>query len=137
MWHLNQRNKEDTNRAAELFEETIARDSSMARAYSGCSRTLLNTIGFGWSRKPEEHLRKAKELALEAVRKDDSDPFNHDALGRVFTFYNDLENAIREHRIAMKLNPNSAYTHWGLGEALQISGRNEEALTHIEEAIKA
>jgi hypothetical protein len=37
----------------------------------------------------------------------------------------------------MKLNPNSAYTHWGLGEALQISGRNEEALTHIEEAIKA
>ncbi len=136
MWHLNQRNEEDTSRAVKLFEETIARDSSMARAYSGYSRTLINMIGYGWSRKPEEHLRKTKELALEAVRKDDSDPFNHDALGRVFSFHNDPENAIREHRIALKLNPNSAYTHWGLGEALRMADRHEEALTHLEEAIR-
>ncbi len=136
MWHLNQRNEEDTSRAVKLFEETIARDSSMARAYSGYSRTLINMIGYGWSRKPEEHLRKTKELALEAVRKDDSDPFNHDALGRVFSFHNDPENAIREHRIALKLNPNSAYTHWGLAEALRMADRHEEALTHLEEAIR-
>ena len=36
----------------------------------------------------------------------------------------------------MKLNPNSAYTHWGLGEALWVAGRNEEALAHIEESIR-
>ena len=73
---------------------------------------------------------------MEAIRKDDGDPFNHDALGRVFSFLNEAENAIREHQIAMKLNPNSAYTYWGLGEAFWIAGRNEEALAHIETGIR-
>ncbi len=136
MWHLNQRTISDTECAVALFESAIARDPSMARAYAGYSRALVNQTGYGWSASPQEHLRKAKDLALEAIRKDDGDPFNHDALGRVFNFLNEAENAIREHQIAMKLNPNSAYTHFGLAEAFWIAGRNEEGLAHVDVAIR-
>ncbi len=136
MWHMNQRTLADAELAEPLVEKAIALDPSIARAYAGYARLLVNKVGFGWCSKPNQQLNKSKALAIEAIRKDDRDPFSHDALGRVFSFLSETENAIREHRIAMQLNPNSAYTRWGLAEALWMAGQYQEGLVHVEEAIR-
>ncbi len=44
--------------------------------------------------------------------------------------------AVREHRLALQLNPNSAYTYWSLGELLFVAGQPEEGLQQVELALR-
>jgi Flp pilus assembly protein TadD len=71
-------------------------------------------------------------LASEAVRRDDRDSFTHDSLGRALAFSGENDRAVREHRLALQLNPNSAYTYWALGELLLTAGQPEEGLQQVE-----
>ena len=136
MWHMNQRTIDDLLVAAPLFEKAATMDPSLARAYSGHARLLVNQVGYGWSEQPAAELQEAKTLAREAIRRDDRDPFNHDTMGRVHAFLLESEDAIRAHRIALTINPNVGYSHWALAEALWTAGRSGEALSHVEEAIR-
>jgi adenylate cyclase len=136
LWHMNQRTREDTEKAAPLFEKAISIDPLLARAYAGYARLLINTLGFGWGTDRDELLSRAVSLASEAVRRDDRDSFTHDALGRALAFSGEIDRAIHEHRLALQLNPNSAYTCWALGEMLFVAGQPEEGLQQVERALR-
>ncbi len=131
-WHLNHRTREDAEKAAPLFEKAISIDPSLARAYAGYARLLVNTVGFGWGTDRDELVSRALSLASEAVRRDDRDSFTHDSLGRALAFSGENDRAVREHRLALQLNPNSAYTYWALGELLLTAGQPEEGLQQVE-----
>ena len=131
-WHLNHRTREDAEKAAPLFEKAISIDPSLARAYAGYARLLVNTVGFGWGTDRDELVSRALSLASEAVRRDDRDSFTHDSLGRALAFSGENDRAVREHRLALQLNPNSAYTYWALGELLLTAGQPEEGPQQVE-----
>ena len=38
--------------------------------------------------------------------------------------------------ISLRINPNSAYFHFGLGESYCVSGQHEDALVHLGEAVR-
>jgi Flp pilus assembly protein TadD len=46
-----------------------------------------------------------------------------------------MEVAIREFREALRLDPESAVTHWHLGAALASYGATEEALVHLQRSV--
>ena len=58
------------------------------------------------------------------------------ALGTVRFAEGDLDKAIRQYEIALKLNPASAYAHVHLGEALLFGKKREEARTHLKRAVE-
>lgn len=58
------------------------------------------------------------------------------ALGTVRFAEGDLDKAVRHYQTALKINPNSAYAHVHLGEALAFGRRQEDARTHFKRAVE-
>ena len=58
------------------------------------------------------------------------------ALGTVRFAEGDLDKAVRHYQTALKLNPNSAYAHVHLGEALVFGNKGSEARAHLKRALE-
>jgi len=71
-----------------------------------------------------------------AVQLDGQDPFNRYALGRALILARRHDSAVLELGKAIELNPSFAQAHYALSMALATGGRPEEALPHIELAMR-
>ncbi len=136
LWHLNQRTKKDTDISERLFAEALDLDPSLARAYAGLARSLIHMVAFDWLAERSAPLTRALELSAEGLRRDARDPYIHDARGRALAFSGEIIGAIGEHRVALELNPNSAYSTFALGEMLLVSEQYEAALELFDQALR-
>jgi tetratricopeptide (TPR) repeat protein len=89
----------------------------------------------GWNLS-EPQVSEAAPLAKRAVELDDSDPWAHLALGYVAYTSRRTEDALEEFRRVLDLNPNFAAAHGYLGQALTHDGQSDEAIVHLELAIR-
>ena len=71
------------------------------------------------------------------MRIDGQDAFNRYALGRALTLLRRHDAAILELDKAIELEPSFAQAHYALGMALGTGGRPQEALPHIELAMRS
>ncbi len=81
-------------------------------------------------------LQQAAILAARAAELDDSDPWAHLALGFAAFVKRQTNVAAAEFWRALALNPNFAAAHGYLGWTLAFDGQSDEAMTHLEEAIR-
>lgn len=122
-------------KANEYFELAIEKDPAWALPYSGLADSY-GTAG-GNTAIPNEFCRKAKALALEAVKRDNESAETHTILAEVeFWCEWDWVDAEREFRQATELNPNFARAHSSHGRYLLTMGRADEGLAETKRAVE-
>ncbi len=83
-----------------------------------------------------ENRNKALQVARRAVELDPDDAAAHCAMGKARIVRREHALAVPDHLLAIDLNPSSAWAHYGLGAAAVFSGHAEEAIRHLERAIR-
>ena len=122
-------------KASEYFELATKKDPAWALPYSGLADSYA--IDGGNTAIPNEYCRKAKTIALEAVKRDDEAAETHAILADV-EFWCDWDwvGAEREIRQAIELNPNFARAHSSHGRYLLTLGRADEGLAETKRAVE-
>jgi eukaryotic-like serine/threonine-protein kinase len=123
---------EGFKKAAEFFQTALEKDPDYALAYAGLAE-IFYAITFWGNVPPREAYPKAKEFAQKALERDDAVGEAHAALGLVYTFYEwNWQEAERELKRALELNPNSSITHLSYSWYLTLTRRHEEAVAEAK-----
>lgn len=133
---VEKRNREDTRKAIQAFEEAIRGDPDYAPAYAGLANahSALAIMG-GGGNTTEEYL-KAKTAVEKSLALDETLAEAHTYLGELkLNFEYDFAGAEREHRRAVELEPNSAAAHRMYALLLGFLGRSDESIAQIKTAI--
>jgi len=131
-WHLTQK---EVAQARQMFEKAVQLDPQYAGAHAGLSNAYLCEFGFQWDPRPQT-LERAFELAQKAVALDDSSAFAHHALGVVYPWKKQMDQAIAELERAIALDPNYANAYAMLADTLNWAGRPEEAIGQMRKAMR-
>src|SRR5205085_2467338 len=135
-FHFAKRNGEDMRAAVRHFEAATARDPSYARAYAGLADSYA-LLG-GYTGDPQtEFIVKARAAALKAIKLDGRLAEPHASLAVIAQNYDwDWQNAEREYREAIRLDPNYATAHHWYAQFLCYRGRFDEALAESNRALQ-
>jgi adenylate cyclase len=129
--------KESHFRALELAEQALQIDPNLVSAMLLAGNCWALRIGNGWWSPLEEALMRLTHYARLAVQ---VDPDNAEALAilarRTPAITRDHQEAIVLARRAAAVNPNSAYAWRNTGHALVTCGVPEEAVIHLERALR-
>jgi tetratricopeptide (TPR) repeat protein len=135
-YHLARNNESDCKKAIELFEQAVARDPNYAAAYAGLADVSAMQGYWGWvpGRAPFDKARSAAHKALEL---DSSTPEPHLSLAIAdLLFFWDFQEAEREIRAALAIEPNSAYAHevacWAAFEFARFQDAKAECNKAVE-----
>jgi TolB-like protein/DNA-binding winged helix-turn-helix (wHTH) protein/Tfp pilus assembly protein PilF len=130
----NKRTTQGLQHAMEYFEQAIAKDPSYARAYAGLADSYA--LMSGYSLAPQnEFMPKARAAAQRAVELDGRLAEAHTSLALITENYDwDWQNAEKEYRRAIQLDPNYATAHHWYAEYLAYQGRFDEAFAESERA---
>ena len=125
---------EGLRKAISYFRETIALAPEAAPAYAGLAEACI--VG-SYFFSPQEMLRQAQQAAAKAVELDSESFEAHVSLGVVKYLYNwDWQDAEREFKSAVRLNPNYASAYGWYGLFLMQMRRFEEAFAMFEQGLK-
>jgi TolB-like protein/Tfp pilus assembly protein PilF len=131
----NRRTSANLQKAADYFEQAIAKDPNYALAYAGVADChVLLPVYPELGTYPRDELPKALAAARKAVALDDSLAEAHTSLARALASSLQLGAAMSEFQRALVLNPNYATAHQWYGECLQSQGKLEEALAELKRA---
>jgi adenylate cyclase len=131
-WRLTQK---DMVQARQMFERATQIDPQYAGAHAGLSTAYLNEFVFQWDPQPQT-LERAFDMAQKAVTLDDSLALAHHALGVVYPWKKQPEQAIAELERAIALDPNYANAYAMLADTLCWAGRPEEAIGLMKKAMR-
>jgi len=133
-YHVNRVNPDDLKKAADYFQQAIAKDPANASAYAGLADSY-NMLGAQTYLSPGETFPKAKAAAGKALEIDETLADAHAALGYVAWYYDwDWPTAEREFKRAIDLNPNSAVARARYAECLGMRVRFEESIAEARRA---
>jgi TolB-like protein/Tfp pilus assembly protein PilF len=135
-FHWNKRTEEHLRKSLEYYDRAIELDPRFALAHAGraATYTVLGDLGFATS---VEAYPAARAAALKALELEPDLAEAHTTLAMVtFEFDWDWDEADREFRQAVTLNPRYATTHQWYAEFLMAMGRFDEALAEIEIALE-
>jgi TolB-like protein/class 3 adenylate cyclase/Flp pilus assembly protein TadD len=128
--------KEANAKAGSLYQKAIELDPRWARPYGYMAWVHVNDWRYGWSEDPQKSL----ELALEWVQKcyalDPDDYKTHWALGFVYLHRREFDRAIAEYESALELNSNDADFLAEMSNALNYTGRPEQAISQLKKAMR-
>ena len=119
------------NDAIKHFNTAIQLAPTYAEAYAGLAECYAywNVVAYG-SAETREAMTKAVTAARYAITLNDKLPDAHTALGVVLTkYYWDWDEAEKEFKEAIKINPEYAPAHYQYSVMLSIRGRAEESIT--------
>ncbi|HZZ37008.1 MAG TPA: TIR domain-containing protein [Caulobacteraceae bacterium] len=136
MWHLNKVSPEGYREALNLFREAIRRDPELSLGHIGLARILYGGAIFGWSSQPIADLEESRGAAQTAISLDPRDATAWFASAGASLYLGDHRAALDGARRAIMLNPNFAFGHYRLGQALIYSGRPAEAIAPIERCLR-
>ncbi|MGD8727588.1 MAG: tetratricopeptide repeat protein, partial [Gemmatimonadales bacterium] len=133
--HMNRLTKEGLRTAAEHFQRAAELQPDFAKAHAGLADSyMLLTQGSG--EPPLENFPKARAATQRALEIDPSLEEAHTSLGGIYLFFDwKWEEAEREFRQAIELNPNYGQAHHWLAVAFFAQGRHREALEAMTRAL--
>jgi adenylate cyclase len=128
--------KDGFDEARRNFDRSIQLDPNFSPAYAASAETRFHDALEGFTEEPAKTLDEALSLAKRAVSLDHKDTFAHFAVGRVQSLRREYEESIAELTTALDFNPSFAQAHLGLGFVFTMSGRMQEAIPHLEKAVR-
>jgi len=132
----NKRTGDDFRKAAEYFNEAIARDPRYAPAFSGLADTyaLMGDWEYGVL-APMEALPRAKAAATKALQLNDALAEAHTSLAFLLDAFDwNLPAADAEFRRAIDLGPGYATAHHWYAWHLSLLGRSDQAIAEMKKA---
>ena len=127
---------EEANNEARLwYEKAIELDPHYADAYAGLSSVSYLDHLYRWN-SDAQALERAMKMARKAVAVDDSLPLAHSLLSLAYAQQKQYKQALAEGERAIALDPNNAASYNAQAEVLSFSGRPEEALRSMEQAMR-
>jgi len=119
--------KESFLKAIDYYERALALAPDYAACYADLAQAWL-LMGFFELSSPENAFTKAKEFATRALELDSTSAAGHVAMGRILRLFEwKYEQADRELRRAVELEPSLASAHAFRAQGLMPLGRKEEA----------
>lgn len=134
---LKKRTEEDLKRSMEYFEKSIHVDPDFARAYSGLADAYWLRFWWGWGPgQPKEDYEQSKKIAQQALQLDSNLCEAHTVLGNILSWGEwKWEEARKELKLAIELNPNFGEAHFSYAELLDLIGENEDARKEMNQAL--
>jgi serine/threonine-protein kinase len=134
-YHWNKRNAEAMNRGIEYFKQALEKDSSYALAYAGLADcyALLGEYG---KLPMKEATPLAKAAAEKALALDNSLAEAHTSLAAVCEYQWNWQEAEKQYKLAIEMNPNYATAHHWYGIFLSSLGRFDEAEPQLKKALE-
>jgi len=136
-YYWNKRTADGLEKSGRYFQQAIQSDPTYAPAYSGLSDyfAFLTLIGGPEGVPPRAVMAKAKQAAARGLQLDDSLAETHASMGHVLHNYDwNFDQAEREFRRAIELNPNYAAAHHWYSHLLMQAGRTGESLEEAKRA---
>lgn len=135
--HFHKRSAKALQKAAQCFEEAIAKDPQYALAYCGLADTymLLNLRYYG-TLTPAQAVEKALPLVRRALELAPELAEAHASLGLIELNRGDPVTAERSLERALRLNPGYTMAHVWQGLAIIAQGRYREAAAHNRDAYR-
>ena len=127
LWHMWRYERDDNLQAQNLLKRATDLDPSFAPAYAYGSYVQYSRVIMGWSEDPEQNLDAGMTLAKKALALDDKDPVAYFAAGRIHMMQGQHDDSIASLETSIELNPSFAQAYHGLGMALTLAGRIDEA----------
>ncbi len=128
----NQGTPEAMAKADEYFEAAAGKDPAYALAAAGCAACHAAGADGG---TPQESMTKAKQVAMIALKADDTIVDAHLTLAQVNLRYDwNFTDAEREFKRAIELNPKHATARHRYAEFLALMGRRQEAMDELNQA---
>jgi serine/threonine protein kinase/Tfp pilus assembly protein PilF len=135
-YYWNKRTKEGLNNAIEFFEKAIETDPDYALAYAGLS-DAWGAVGWYRYASLKTSFEKAKEAAIKALEIDNTLAEAHTSLAHVLeAYYWDWQEAEKEYRRAIELNPRYPTAHHWYSLFLMTLGRPDEAVAEAKKALE-
>jgi adenylate cyclase len=136
VYHHLRRTKQDIFLARQMFEEAIYIDPHFGAAHIGLAHVRMDEIWFGTTTSPEESIKQAEQSAQKVIALNPDHPPPYSTLSQISLLKKDFDNAILYGGKAVELNPNDAGCYFSLGMVLRSVGRYEEAIQHLEIALR-
>jgi TolB-like protein/Flp pilus assembly protein TadD len=133
-YHWNKMTEEGLNQGIAYFERAIRQDPVFALPYAGLSDSYALFAFFG-IRPSREVMPKAEKAARKALEMDNTLAEAHASLAGILkSFHWNWEEAMREYKLALELNPNYATAHRWYADFLAALGKSQEAAREMERA---
>ena len=130
------KSREVYDNAREQFERAIQLDPGYGAPYAGLATVYGFYYNNRWSADPSASLRRADELALQAVALAPNDPFPHYVLSYTAGYSRDFARSKAAVDKALDLNPNYPDALVSRGARAIFSGNSAEGIPSIELAIR-
>ena len=127
--------REANAEARRLFVKALDLDPEYAAAYAGLSWTHLQSWQFLWS-TDRESLERARELAERAIALNDTLVDAYRLLGQIYLWKKEHDLARAQAERAVALAPSDADGYETLAEILNWSGRADESIRLIRDAMR-
>ncbi len=134
LWHMWFYERDGNLEAERLFKRATELDPNFAPAYAYGCYVQYSRVVMGWADDPESCLDAGMKLAEKALVIDDKDPMAYFAVGRIHMMRGRHDDSIAALETSIGLNPSFAQSHHGLGMALTLAGRLDEAKEALEMA---
>ena len=125
----------ESETAITMLRQAVQQYPRYPPAHSMLAFALLVSGHVGWLPEGNDAELAAKHSRI-ASELDDCDPWAHLALGYLAFVARKTDEAIDCFRRALNLNPNFAAAHGFVGWALAFDGRSDEAIGHLQQAIR-
>jgi adenylate cyclase len=122
--------------AREAFEQALKTQPQSVDARIGLATALVAALLEGWSSSLQQDQARAEQLLTEVFAHGVNDSMAHHAMGLLRRSQNRLNEARIEAERAVALDRNNSAALYQLGLAFLYLGHPEEAVPHVEKAIR-
>lgn len=134
--HMYRFNRTDNATALALFEQSIAKDPSFARAHAGLSFVHFQSAFLRHSEDVAGETALSRRFAERGVELDPLDPFVNFAMGRTFWLEGDLQTSLGWLERATSLSPHYAQGLYARAWAESLADRSLESREHVDLAMR-
>ena len=131
-----QYSKDGNAKARELFKRAVEIDPKYVHAIAMLATTHIIDARRGFSDSRAESIKRAEELAKEAMSLNDKNPLVPFLWQYIYLLRGQHDKAVEEGRKSIALGPNNAEVHILFGQVLLLSGLFEESVEMCEKAVR-
>ncbi len=135
LWHMWKYEEDAVNTAIEMFQQVNRADPNFAPAWAYLAYSRYVTVVQGWADDPDARLAEGLEAATTGILCDENDAIPYFAAGRIYMMMGEHDNAVASLNRSLEIDPSFAKSYHGLGFALALAGRADEAKQTMQKAI--